>query len=155
MKRTLAKLIATGLYSGKMRPFPGTWGTIPAWLIAFFLIRGDQFVLAIVAGVTTVLSVWSSSEAEKVYGHDAKVIVIDEWAGMFFTLILVPYSLFNYVLAFLVWRAFDVVKIPPARQSEKLPGGWGITMDDVIGGIQACLAMHAFLWVQDRWGPFF
>ncbi|HOP06598.1 MAG TPA: phosphatidylglycerophosphatase A [candidate division Zixibacteria bacterium] len=152
MKTTFAKLIATGLYSGFGRPYPGTWGTIPAWLIAYFLIRGDQMILGIVAAVTFVVSVWSAGEAEKVYGHDARKIVIDEWTGMFITLILVPYSLPNYLIAFVAFRGFDVIKIPPARQSEKLPGGWGITMDDVVAGIQACLGTHIAIYFLTQWG---
>lgn len=152
MKSTLAKLIATGLYSGFGRPYPGTWGTIPAWLIAYFFIRGDQMILGIVAVITFVVSVWSAGEAEKVYGHDARKIVIDEWTGMFITLILVPYSLANYLIAFVAFRGFDVIKIPPARQSEKLPGGWGITMDDVVGGVQACIGTHIAIYFLTQWG---
>lgn len=152
MKTKLAKLIATGLYSGFGRPYPGTWGTVPAWLIGYFLIRGDQMILGIAIAVSFVLSVWSAGEAEKEYGHDARKIVIDEWAGMFVTFLFVPYSLVNYGMAFFAFRAFDVIKIPPARQAEKLPGGWGITMDDMIAGAQACFAVHVAIYYLTEWG---
>lgn len=148
----LAKLIATGLYSGFGRPYPGTWGTIPAWLIAYFLIRGDQTILAVAAVVCIPISVWAAGEAEKAYGHDARKIVIDEWVGMFVTLLFVPFSLFNYGLAFFAFRGFDVFKFWPARQSEQLPGGWGITADDIIAGIQANVAVHLVIWVLNKYG---
>ncbi len=150
MKDQIVKLIATGLYSGYGRPYPGTWGTIPAWLIAFFLIGGNQRILVGVVIVSFVLSIWAAGEAEKMFGHDARKIVIDEWAGMFVTLLLVPFSLQNYIIAFVMFRGFDVVKIPPARQAEKLPGGWGVTMDDIIGGVQACIATHLIIYGLDR-----
>ena len=152
MKTTLAKLIATGFYSGFGRPFPGTWGTIPAWLIAWFLIRGDQMILGAAAVVTFFVSIWSAGVAEKVYGHDARKIVIDEWAGMFVTLLFVPYSLLGYGIAFFAFRGFDVFKFWPAAQSERLPGGWGITMDDIAAAVQANVAVHIVLWGLTRFG---
>ncbi len=152
MKTALAKLIATGLYSGFGRPFPGTWGTIPAWLIGFFIIRGDQVLLGAAALLASVLSVWSAGEAEKVYGHDARKIVIDEWAGMFVTLLFVPHTLLAYGMAFVAFRVFDVIKLWPAAQAERLPGGWGITMDDIAAGVQANIAVQIILWGLTRWG---
>ena len=144
---TIAKIIATGFYSGYIRPFSGTWGTIPAWAIGFFLIKGDIVPLIIVAALTIVVSVWSAGEAEKLFGHDSKSIVIDEWAGMFLTFILVPYSLINYIIAFVWFRFFDVIKVPPAAQFEKLPRGWGVTFDDVAAGVYACIFTHLSVFV--------
>jgi phosphatidylglycerophosphatase A len=86
------------------------------------------------------VSVWSAGKAEGILGHDSKKIVIDEWAGMFITFLFVPYSLSNYLIAFVMFRALDVIKIYPARRAEKLPGGWGVTTDDVVAGIQSGLA---------------
>ena len=146
MKDKIVRLIATGFYSGYGRPYPGTWGTAPAWLIAFFLIEGNQAILAIVAALTFIVSVWAANEAEILFGHDARKIVIDEWVGMFITVLFVPYSLTNYVIAFVLFRGFDVVKIPPAIQAENLPGGWGVTMDDVIAGAQANITTHLVIF---------
>lgn len=138
--------IATGLYSGYLRPFSGTWGTIPAWLIGYFLIKDNYLILTVVAIATIIISVWSASEAEKKFGHDSKNIVIDEWAGMFVTFILLPFSLVNYIIAFVVFRACDVIKIPPAAQFERLPKGWGVTMDDVAAGIYANIITRLIIW---------
>ena len=147
MKDFIVKLVATGLFSGYGRPFSGTWGTIPAWLIAYFLIKDNPLIMGGVIVITFILSVWSATEAEKLFGHDAKKIVIDEWAGMFVTLILVPYSLTNYVIAFIAFRAFDVVKIPPAAQFERLPRGWGVTMDDIFAGIYANIFTQGVIYL--------
>ncbi|NOY87856.1 MAG: phosphatidylglycerophosphatase A [FCB group bacterium] len=146
MKNIFVRLIATGIFSGYGRPFPGTWGTIPALLIAFFLVKGQLGLLVIVTVITFFISVWSSSKAEKMFGHDAKKIVIDEWAGMFVTLLFVPYSLTNYLIAFVAFRAFDVIKIPPAAQLENLPRGWGVTLDDIAAAFYANIFTHAVIW---------
>ncbi len=137
MRDFITKLIATGLFSGYGKPFPGTWGTIPAWLIALFFLKDNILWLGTITVLTIIVSVWSATQAEKLFGHDAKKIVIDEWAGMFVTLLFVPFSLTAYSIGFVAFRAFDVVKVPPAAQLENLPRGWGVTMDDVMAGIYA------------------
>ncbi|MDF1543700.1 MAG: phosphatidylglycerophosphatase A [bacterium] len=151
MKELIVKCMATGLYSGLMKPFPGTWGTLPALAIAIFLIQDNTTIMAAAALISFVASVWSSGEAEKFYGHDARKIVIDEWGGMFVALLLVPFSYANYLIAFFTFRFFDVVKIPPARQFERLPGGWGITMDDIAAGIQANIATQLIILLLNRY----
>jgi phosphatidylglycerophosphatase A len=150
MKNFTIKLFATGLGSGYLKPFPGTWGTIPAWLIAWFLIKGDPTMLWIVAVLTTVLSIAISSLAEPLFGHDARKIVIDEWAGMFIALLFLPYSLQMYGAVFLAFRVFDVIKIWPARQVEKLPGGLGVTADDVVAGIQTILFSQLVIYLAEK-----
>ncbi|HWR83832.1 MAG TPA: phosphatidylglycerophosphatase A [Candidatus Deferrimicrobium sp.] len=146
MKQRLAKLIATGIYSGYSPLWPGTAGSIPAWLAATYVIRGHTPVLASVTAILFCVSVWSAGEAEKQFGHDSKKIVIDEWAGMCVSLLFIPFSLTNYVIAFATFRLFDVIKVFPAAQSEKLSGGWGVTMDDIVAGIQANIATQLVLY---------
>ena len=145
MKNFVVKAIATGLGAGYAPFASGTLGSILPWFIAYYIIRGDQFTLVIVAVLTTIISVWSAGEAENYFGHDSRRIVIDEWAGMLITLLFVPYSLTNYLIGFMMFRSLDVIKIFPARQAEKLPGGWGVTMDDVVAGIQSSVATQLII----------
>ncbi len=147
MKKIVVKAIATGLGAGYAPFASGTVGSMPPWFIAYLLIKGDQLTLALVTAVSIIISVWSAGEAESYFGHDSKKIVIDEWAGMFITLLLVPYSLTNYLIAFVVFRALDVIKIFPARPAEKLPGGWGVTMDDVVAAIQSNVATRLIILI--------
>ena len=137
MKKKFVTLVATGAWSGLIPWVPGTFGTIPAWLIAYFLIEGSIVGMIVAAIISLFISVWAAGEAETFFGHDARKIVIDEWAGMFVALIFVPFSLTNYLIAFVAFRFFDVVKLPPASQWEKLPRGWGVTMDDIAAGVHA------------------
>ena len=148
LKDFLVRFLATGLYTGYIRPFPGTWGTIPAWLFAWLLLRDDSTGLMIAAVVVFFLSVWLATAGERLFGHDARKIVIDEWAGMLIALLFVPPVLLYYVLAFVAFRVFDVVKVFPARQFERLPAGWGVTMDDVAAGIQANLLVQIMIYLM-------
>ena len=101
-----------------------------------------RVALLLIAGVAAV-SVWSAGEAEKVLGHDAKPIVIDEVVGQSLALLLVPHSAWAFLAAFLLFRLFDIWKPLGARESQDLPGGWGIIADDVIAGLTACAVFHA------------
>jgi len=150
MKDFVVKLFATGLFSGYLRPFPGTWGTIPAWVIAWFLLKGDTTLTVGAAVITILLSVAFSSLAEPLLGHDSRKIVIDEWAGMLVALCWVPYDLAIYGATFVAFRAFDVLKIWPARDSERLPGGVGITADDIIAGIQTNIFVQLVIYVSKQ-----
>jgi len=146
-KNTVIKFLATGFYSGCSPTVPGTTGTIPAWLIAYFLIGDNIHALGIAAIVMTILSIIIASAAEPVLGHDAKKIVVDEWAGMFISLLFVPFGLTNYIIAFVAFRGFDAIKIYPANAAEKLPKGWGVTADDVVAGIQANIATQIVIYI--------
>ena len=136
------KLIATGLYSGYAPLTSGTFGTIPAVLITWFFIGDNQPVAIAAALVTIAVSVWAAGKAEPLFGHDSKKIVIDEWAGWFVTILFIPVTWQAMLVGFVAFRFFDVVKLWPAGRLEKLPGGWGVTMDDVAAGVQANIVTH-------------
>jgi len=137
MKR-LTTFIATGAYSGFFPIFPGTAGTIPAWILAWFLFK-NPYAMTAAAVITSAVSVWSAGRAEKTFGHDSRKIVIDEWTGMFISLMFLPARLDAYIAGFVFFRFYDVIKPYPADRCERLPGGWGVTFDDVFAAIYANL----------------
>ncbi len=95
----------------------------------------------------TVLGIWVAGEAERIFGtKDASPIVIDEIAGMLLTYCAIPVALLPLVLGFLGFRCFDIWK--PLPQLERLPGGWGIMLDDLLAGFlaQGCLRLFLLLW---------
>lgn len=151
MKAHFVRLVATGLYSGYAPLTSGTFGTIPAVIITWFLIGNNLPVAIGTAVVFTLISIWAAGEAETLFGHDSKKIVIDEWAGWFVTAIAVPVTWPSMLIAFVAFRFFDVVKLWPARQLEMLPGGWGVTLDDIAAGVQACLVTHFVLYALRTW----
>jgi phosphatidylglycerophosphatase A len=76
---------------------------------------------------------------------DPQFVVIDEVAGQLIALIAVPLAWKSFLAAFILFRAFDIVKPPPVRQLEALPQGTGIVLDDVAAGLYALGIVHLFL----------
>jgi len=90
--------------------------------------------------------VWIAREAEQLFGSkDASPIVIDEIAGMLLTYYAVPVALVPLLGGFVCFRVFDIWK--PLPQLERLPGGWGIMLDDLVAGLlaQGCLRLFLLL----------
>ncbi|MBI1950269.1 MAG: phosphatidylglycerophosphatase A [Acidobacteria bacterium] len=144
---TGAILIATLFGAGRSPIVPGTVGTLAALPLAIVAQRllPAWWFLAAAAGLALV-GVWASGiTARHLASHDPGPVVIDEAAGIFVTLLFQPpgtRTILFYSLAFILFRAMDIIKPPPARGAERLPGGWGIVMDDLIAGVYANLALR-------------
>jgi len=121
---------------------PATAGSALVALIGWFLPVPPIAVTACLIVLGTLVAVWACGEAEKTLGHDAKPIVADEAVGQSLALLYVPHHWAAFVLAFLLFRGFDVWKPLGADQAQSLPGGWGIVADDFIAGITSCVAFH-------------
>jgi phosphatidylglycerophosphatase A len=109
-----------------------------AWL------PGSIYILVLVG--CTALGIWVAGEAEQLLGDkDAAPIVIDEIAGMLMTYCAVPVAVLPLVVGFLGFRFFDICK--PLPQLERLPGGWGIMLDDLFAGLlaQVCVRFSLIL----------
>jgi phosphatidylglycerophosphatase A len=124
-------------------------GTLTALLlcILWFYTAGDMspylsFALLI---AESGLGVWASGKVEKAWGHDSNRVVIDEWAGMHLSLILVPISWKTVLAAFILFRFFDILKPLGIRKMEKLPGGWGVMGDDLLAGLYANLGLQLLM----------
>lgn len=140
--------LASGLGSGFLRPFAGTWGSIPPLLLGWWLaVTFPVWVFSTVTAGVIALAVFTANRAQECWGHDAKRITIDEFAGMLVTLMGLPTIWWIYLIAFFAFRVFDVVKVPPARQLESLPGGWGVVADDVAAGLYANITVQLVVWL--------
>ena len=140
--------LATGLYSGKIPFAPGTWGSAFA-LIPWYFCRGLSLAnYLIVLAVLFVVGFLTAGSAEKILDRpDPGSIVIDEVMGMFVTLTLAPNHPVAWLLGFILFRIFDVLKpFPVSWLDTHLHGGIGIMMDDVMAGIYA-LACLQLLWL--------
>ena len=151
-QRTAGYWVAVGFGAGLIPVISGTTGTIPFWILLYAFahwVTPSVLWMSVISLMLILIGFWAASEAEKVMGdHDPKQVVIDEWAGMAITLIGVPPRISSYVAAFILFRIFDVIKPPPARQLEKLPGGYGIVLDDVFAGFYSLIAyqiLHALM----------
>jgi phosphatidylglycerophosphatase A len=142
-----AKLICTLFYAGYFPVAPGTFGSLITLVIIWFFIPSFFHILFLISIGLFFISVWSATGGEEIFGKDGRQIVIDEAAGMAISLLFVPKEIEWYVIAFLLFRFFDVVKPPPARAVERLRGGWGVTLDDVIAGVYANVGLHMIYFV--------
>ena len=156
----LPKLVMTGLGSGYLRHAPGTWGSLFACLIFLLVAQltdnwwARQAAMLVVLLLACAGCVKYGRWAEGHFGRkDPSHVTIDEWAGQALTLLALPALgtspiYFSVLTAFLCFRFFDIVKLPPCRRAEKLPGGWGILVDDLAAGVYANVAGQVLLrWV--------
>ena len=133
---------------GLIGPGPGTWASLAAAAVWFFAARaahlnttGLAFATAVAALAVTLIGIPAASIVERESGReDPGHVVIDEVAGQWIALAACPLESRHVVLAFALFRLFDIVKPWPARQLERLHGGLGIMMDDVAAGIYALVA---------------
>lgn len=101
-------------------------------------------LLAVATGLAIAVA---GAEARARAQTDPGPVVIDEAVGYLFTVALLPCGLWTGLAGFLVFRVLDIAKPPPARQLERLPGGWGIVLDDVAAGVLGNLLLRAAAWL--------
>jgi phosphatidylglycerophosphatase A len=145
MRQLIIKIVASGFGTGYAPIFPGTWGTLPGVAIAWLLFGFGWYLQVPLTLVVLALGVWVATAAEKFYGHDGKVIVIDEIAGVLVAYLLIPQVWQYYLLGFVIFRALDVFKPFPAARWEELPGGWGIVADDFAVGVYTNVILQIML----------
>lgn len=117
--------------------------TVPlAWALASV----DLPLYAAITIAVTLIGVWAAAVADASWGtHDSGRIVIDEVAGYLVTMALVDrHDAWTLGIGFVVFRAFDMIKPPPVRMiDDRMPGGWGVVLDDVAAGVMGAAVMWA------------
>lgn len=147
-----ATLVATFFGAGRLRPGPGTWGSLAAVLIwlgvsRFISPTWQTLTLAAMAALATAIGIPAATATAKASGvKDPQFVVIDEVAGQWITLLFVPVTWKTLLAGFILFRSFDIVKPPPVRQLEKLPWGTGIVLDDVAAGFYALAVMQLLVY---------
>ncbi len=141
------KFIGSGFYTGYFPIASGTVGSAAAILI--YLIPGfENFYIIIPAAILmAVYGIYIGTKFEKEYGKDPAQCTIDEVVGTWISLIALPKTFWVILVSFLLWRILDIIKPPPARNLERLNGGLGIMIDDVVSGIYTLLIMHLVVYL--------
>ncbi|AMN68575.1 phosphatidylglycerophosphatase A [Psychrobacter sp. P11G5] len=152
--------LGIGLGSGLPRRAPGTWGTVGGLIIAIPLLSLGFVPFLIITILSCIIGIWICGRtSELMQGHDDPHIVWDEWAGIWITLLPFSYmgltaanfwqdisqglSIMALIVAFVLFRFFDIIKPPPIGWADKkVAGGLGIMLDDIIAGIMA-----AVVWI--------
>ena len=135
--------LAFGFGSGLAKKMPGTMGTLAAIPVYLAFMQVDFWVYSALTIIVTVTGIWICEDAAKRLGeHDYGGIVWDEIAGFLITLWWVPFSWNAVLFGFILFRIFDIVKPWPIKWiDQKVDGGLGIMLDDVLAGILAAVVL--------------
>ncbi|QSP96105.1 phosphatidylglycerophosphatase A [Marinobacter salinisoli] len=142
-------LLAFGFGSGATSRAPGTWGSlaaIPLWYAFAWLPAAAYWAVVLAAFLVGIWLCGKTAEDLKVHDHGG--IVWDEFVGMWIALGLFPSNVIGVLMAFVLFRLFDIAKPWPIGWLDaRLPGGLGIMFDDVVAGAMALVSLYAI----DRW----
>ena len=133
---------------GKMRPAPGSWGSLFGVVTGFGLASLSSGALEIAILLAIIFGTIAANHHQSETGSkDASEVVIDEVAGQWIALLVIPLDWRWALAAFVLFRLFDITKIGPIGMVEKWPGGVGVMADDVIAGVFAALCLWLAQWL--------
>jgi phosphatidylglycerophosphatase A len=143
----LEKMLGSGFFTGYIPIVPGTFGSIAALLI--YAIPGFEKPEIIIPSIIvfTAYGIYVGNKFDKIYGKDPRQCTIDEVVGMWISLLFLPKRMAVSVLAFFIWRVLDIIKPFPAKNLEKLEGGLGIMIDDVVAGLYSLIILQILLHI--------
>ncbi len=144
---SIDKFFGSGFYTGYSPFASGTVGSFAALLIYYIPGFENLYIILPLTLIFFLYGVYVGNKFEKVYGKDPSQCTIDEVVGTWISLILLPKTVFISLTAFFIWRILDIIKPQPARKMEKMQGGLGIMMDDVVSGIYTLLIMHLLVYL--------
>lgn len=143
--------IAFGFGSGLLPKIPGTYGTLVAIPIYLIIANTPLWLYASVTLLLILFSIYACGITARDIGvHDYPGIVLDEIVGYLLTMLAVPANWLWILLGFVLFRVFDIWKPWPIRWiDQRVTGGLGIVLDDLLAAVYAWLILQAlvFVWV--------
>lgn len=149
-----AFLVATWFGLGTLRPGPGTWASAVAalmwWAVATMIPSAwHAIILVVLIAIAVVTGIRAATMVARASGEkDPQMVVIDEVAGQWISLLFAPLTWKTVLLGFILFRGFDILKPPPVRQLERLPEGTGIVADDLAAGGLALVVMQLVMHLR-------
>ncbi|MBE9531176.1 MAG: phosphatidylglycerophosphatase A [Proteobacteria bacterium] len=150
MYKKIINFLATGAHIGDLPKMPGTFGTLWGIPVVFILSCYPPYIYVAATIVFFIAASFISGEAERNYNQsDPGRIIIDEVVGITIAFFLIPFTLVNVIIVFLLFRFFDILKPFPIKQLDKrVKGGFGIVLDDAVAGIFANIVMHLIGFIR-------
>ena len=146
-----ATIVATFFGAGRLKPGPGTWGSVSTVIVWWFASShippaSRTWSTIVAAAVVSLIGIPAATRVARASGvEDPQFVVIDEVAGQLVTLIAVPLAWQTFLASLILFRVFDILKPFPIRRLERLPEGTGIVVDDLGAGLYALAVMHLLL----------
>ena len=141
-KDKVIQILATGFGAGLSPVAPGTAGTLVGLVICLLSYPLAWPLRLVYVVAISAVSIYVAGQAEKLYGKtDDQRIVIDEIAGLQVTMLPVAITGLHLLLAFVLFRIFDIWKPFPLNRFQKFPGGWGVVADDLGAGVYGGLVL--------------
>jgi phosphatidylglycerophosphatase A len=143
-------LLAFGFGTGLSPVAPGSVGSLLGVLLAWLALDLTNSMQIGVAFLLIVPGIWICGESARRIGvHDHGGIVWDEIAGMYVTLLVAPPTISAWILGYLLFRAFDIVKPWPIRDLDhSIDGGLGIMLDDLAAALYAAILLGMYGWLM-------
>lgn len=155
-KQKIAYFIATSAYIGNAKIAPGTWGSLPGLWVGYLIYQNIPesftgiFLKILILLLLSYIAFYTIKITEdEILKHDDKSIVIDEVVGQAIVIAFLPPSLLNYVVAFILFRFFDITKLGPIGWADKkLHSSFGTLLDDIFAGIVALgiMLLYQLIW---------
>jgi phosphatidylglycerophosphatase A len=144
----LAVILSSCFGVGLIPVIPGTAGTLAGIPLAIAVAHLQPMAGAYVLFFFVLLAIWASERsARALEKEDPAEVVIDEVAGLLLTLFLLPATGFHLCLGFVLFRVFDILKPYPGRRLEKVGGGAGIVLDDLLAGVYGNVCLRLLTYV--------
>ena len=145
--KSLSKIIATVFGIGYFPLAPGTLTSLVCVILyKLFLYKMDwPYYLALLLLLFVIGAAASAAYASQMKTEDPQSVVIDEAMGQLLALFLLNPDWYLLGIGFVLFLALDILKPFVIRKAEKIPGGWGIMMDDVVAGLIASIVLNLYL----------
>jgi phosphatidylglycerophosphatase A len=150
----LKPILGSYFNAGFLPNAPGTWGSFFALFHIYLvgLLHPWYGTIAFTI-LCSFLTVWVSEECERVWGGDPSPLVMDEFAGQGMAFIgisftgIVSHDILLLIGGFIFFRFFDIQKPLGVNKLQKLPGGWGILVDDLLAGFYALICLRTVIYI--------
>ena len=141
LKQKASIFFASGYGLGFL-PASGTWGSLLPYVL--YLVVPSVPLLTAIFLFHCLIAIQVSDITAKALGkEDPSIVVIDEIVGQFIPLLMVqPQRPEIAFVAFMLFRVFDALKIPPIDLLESMHGGFGIVLDDVMAGLYTAACVY-------------
>lgn len=127
---------------GHLRPAPGTIGSLFAVITGYLIASFGACILAAATIVVAILGIFAADAYAEITGRkDASEVIVDEVAGQWVVLIVLPLDPLWFSAGFLLFRFFDISKLGPVGMAEQLSGGIGVMADDIVAGLLAAFCL--------------